>query len=55
MELTARDLATLLDALYDAYYYRLGDANDRDDPDLDPEDRRLVIIYGDLISRLEGR
>ena len=49
LTLTADELDTVRRALDDAWYYRLGDAVNLADRDLDPDDRELLVRYQALI------
>ena len=49
LHLSDAEVETLRCALDDAWYYRLGEARDLADPDLDPDDRELLVRYQSLI------
>lgn len=45
LNLTDKQMKLLEDILGDAYAYRIGEASDLSDPDLEPEDRKNCIRY----------
>lgn len=49
LTLTQDEIDTVRRAIDDAWYYRLGDARNLADPDLDPDDRDLLVRYQSLI------
>ena len=54
LDLNDHEAESLRSALDDAWYYRLGEARDLADPDLDPDDRERLVRYQSLIVAHPG-
>lgn len=50
IDLSESEVAVIRDALDDACCYRLGEASNLADPDLDPHDRIALVRYHELMS-----